>query len=564
MLIRSMRSVGFMRSVGSLGSVKKIVRQQPRDQRGLVIVYFALTLVVLMISSAFVVDIGSWYARSQQLQRAADAAAMAGVTYMPTDFNKAQTVALAAAAKNGIDPAANPDLSVTVSADPNSAQRLDVTVTDANLPRYFSQTFASGPVHQTRRAVAEYLPAVPLGSPENTFGLGTFGTDTVAPNIWAAVTGWCTPKEAGDQYSSKYDAEYINGVMQCGGSGTVTNADYDGLGYHGYIYDVAVPSGRGSNMILEAYDPAFVPYWYPVGSGVRTTCSGTAEGSPDFAYAGNTYRITTHFDVLNPDGSLLTPNSFASQENGPFTSQHGDSADCGQWKQLASIPTSAAAGTYKIRVFTDALEPNSFGVNAFSLEARYSAELSPTRCSTVVGAGAPAPYSATCAQISAESAMTAYTNVDGSGATKISKFNLAPISTAYAGSTMTIKLWDPGDLGNANKIQVINPSGTAVAFSWSVSAPCGGVPLCSATVATSGLDTNGTTNMPPNPNLQGTAAFNDRLVTLSVPIPTNYAYPAASGGWWKLNYTYNSGTKAQDLTTWSVAVSGTPVHLING
>ena len=43
-----------------------------------------------------------------------------------------------------------------------------------------------------------------------------------------------------------------------------------------------------------------------------------------------------------------------------------------------------------------------------------------------------------------------------------------------------------------------------------------------------------------------------------------YTVPAGTGGWWKLNYTYNGGTPSRDLTTWAVSVEGGPVHLVNG
>ena len=76
----------------------RIPNRWGEDQRGLVIVYFAMLLTVLMISSAFVVDLGAWYTRAEEIQRTADAAALAGVAYMPGDFTAAKAAALATAA----------------------------------------------------------------------------------------------------------------------------------------------------------------------------------------------------------------------------------------------------------------------------------------------------------------------------------------------------------------------------------------------------------------------------------------------------------------------------------
>ena len=51
----------------------------------------------------FAVDIGGWYSRGAQIQRAADAAALSGVVWMP-DFPTAAAAALATAARNGFVP----------------------------------------------------------------------------------------------------------------------------------------------------------------------------------------------------------------------------------------------------------------------------------------------------------------------------------------------------------------------------------------------------------------------------------------------------------------------------
>ena len=44
-----------------------------------------LSLATMVVSAAFAVDVGGWYARAAEVQRAADAAALAGVVWMP-DF----------------------------------------------------------------------------------------------------------------------------------------------------------------------------------------------------------------------------------------------------------------------------------------------------------------------------------------------------------------------------------------------------------------------------------------------------------------------------------------------
>ena len=54
-------------------------------------VMFALLLVPLMLFAALAVDVGFWYTRAMEIQRAADSAALAGVVWQPNNFSKATT-----------------------------------------------------------------------------------------------------------------------------------------------------------------------------------------------------------------------------------------------------------------------------------------------------------------------------------------------------------------------------------------------------------------------------------------------------------------------------------------
>src|ERR1700712_404054 len=94
--------------------IEKLKRRYDQDhESGFVAVFIALLLVIMLIFAAFTVDFGSWYTRSAELKRAADAAALAGVVWMP-EIDQAQQYALAAAAKNGFVDGQN-NVSVTVT-----------------------------------------------------------------------------------------------------------------------------------------------------------------------------------------------------------------------------------------------------------------------------------------------------------------------------------------------------------------------------------------------------------------------------------------------------------------
>src|SRR5690606_38809267 len=71
-----------------------------RGERGVAVILTALVLVPLMVFAAFGVDLASFYARVGELQRAADAAALAGTVWMP-DYDKAKAEAAASLRKNG-------------------------------------------------------------------------------------------------------------------------------------------------------------------------------------------------------------------------------------------------------------------------------------------------------------------------------------------------------------------------------------------------------------------------------------------------------------------------------
>ena len=67
---------------------------------------------------AVVIDISWYWSSALRLQRAADAAALAGVVYLPGDPSNAYATALAEARRNGFVPTA--DTNVTPRQDPTT------------------------------------------------------------------------------------------------------------------------------------------------------------------------------------------------------------------------------------------------------------------------------------------------------------------------------------------------------------------------------------------------------------------------------------------------------------
>jgi len=149
-------------------------RKRTRGEQGLAIVMTALCLIPLMIFAAFGVDLASWYSRISYLQKAADAASLAGTVWMP-DIGEATDVACDSLEKNGIvGNASSPNCGTTgaflVTVERGStATSLRVIVEDPDAVRYFSQVFR-GTQSLARSAEAEYNLPIPLGSPLNYFG----------------------------------------------------------------------------------------------------------------------------------------------------------------------------------------------------------------------------------------------------------------------------------------------------------------------------------------------------------------------------------------------------------
>ena len=72
--------------------------RSPVRAAGQVIVIFGLSLGLLLGILALVIDIGAIWNNSLHVQQAAEAAALAGVPYMPGDFTTASSQARTAAA----------------------------------------------------------------------------------------------------------------------------------------------------------------------------------------------------------------------------------------------------------------------------------------------------------------------------------------------------------------------------------------------------------------------------------------------------------------------------------
>src|SRR5688572_28956481 len=99
-----------------------------RDESGQSFVIVALLLTVLLGFVGIVIDIGWYEVNLIRVQRAADAAALAGVVYLPSNVSGGRSAAIAEASKNGFANGA-PGITVTADPDPINTKIMNTQVT---------------------------------------------------------------------------------------------------------------------------------------------------------------------------------------------------------------------------------------------------------------------------------------------------------------------------------------------------------------------------------------------------------------------------------------------------
>jgi hypothetical protein len=508
---------------------QRLRRARTRDEGGFVAVFISLTLVIMLMFAAFTVDFGSWYTRSAEIKRAADAAALAGVVWMP-EFDLAQQYALAAAAKNGFVNGQN-NVVVTVEDVPNNNRQLRVTIRDTNAKQFFSRLITGGQ-SIGRSSLAEYVLPVPLGSPENVIGSGNLSltNQSTTQNFWAAVSGYCAGHESGDKKLSRYESYSQSSSSTACNNGSASNDDdYDS---DGYLYAIDLPQ-NSTSLKLEAYDGAY-----------------NESDSPDAGLVGG-QNITTYFKIYDRNPTPLDLSNLT--ELTTVTATTGQSSFANQWKNLYTW-SNPKAGQYYVRVYTDASQTtNSRGSNGFSLRAYTGSSFS--TCTTITG---QSNYSANCPQVHAVSDLSIFANISSTQPS----FYLAQIDPIHAGKTMRINLFDAGE--GAQSLQILDPNGNPAAFSWSTpcNPPTPPTGACSGTASGSNpsLDVSGTGTQPYT-GLNSNSKYNDRYITIDIPLPSNYTTVYGTKTWWKVKY--NVGSSSTDRTTWSVNIVGDPVHLLN-
>src|SRR5712691_2760078 len=270
-----------------------------REQSGQTLVIVALMIVALLGFTGLVTDIAWYEVNLMRVQRAADAAALAGVVYLPGNVIGAQTAAQQEASKNGFT---DNGTTIRVIATPEALNNriLGVTVS-APVRSWFARLLGVTQFSARRNARAEFVLPVPMGSPEDYYGINVVcrNTDTspICPQVPSAagagnlaplgffggVEARGTERQNGDAYSTYYDGR------------PTLNPGFDANGYQ-YIVEFG-PGTVGGSVWL--YDPMFCA----TGAG---TSSGRRLGAGDNWFTNGSTGITTVYNLLDMNGTPYT------------------------------------------------------------------------------------------------------------------------------------------------------------------------------------------------------------------------------------------------------------------
>lgn len=481
------------------------------DDAGAALPLIALMMVTLIGLSAFAIDLGWIYLSSSRIQRAADAAALAGVVYLPGDTANVTNFTVNGADANGYSvgtvipnggsPVNTGGGSDTLTWTALADNRLEVTL-DSSVRSFFLRVLGFESFDISRTATAEYIKPVPIGSPDPCFGIGSTSIEgedcnpATAQRFWAAISGPYTNKFNGDQRATRWWDS-----ATCGGCWNPPENINQYYRPEGYYLAIDVPD-EVSDLDVDIYDAGF----YDRGSfDFQTGDLGQNTG-------GGAH---THYQLYWHDSTPLDPTDNVPISGCRFDINSGSSASTyrNQWRQLCSFDPDP--GIYVLRVWTTG---NIGGTNQYGVRA------------TTQGGGNARVYGINDISI--------FTNQTG-----VSTLSLAEVVQEHAGKVLEIELYDPGEDDANAYMTVKTPGGSTATCTW----------------ASFDENENQTDSDSGSCRIQtsdGNSFFNGELLKIQIDIPDSYTCSADC--WWKMEI---ENSQPHDRTTWAARVIGNPVRL---
>lgn len=528
-----------------------------RSERGFVLAQSALLLIPLLVFAAFATDIGSWYVEGQKVQRSADAAALAGVTFLP-DGPAAEAAAREAAAKNGyVDatPGDNTDFDTgplpQIEVVSFGGEGLEVRIkTEAQ--SYFGAVVLES-IEVERYGVAEYIQPVHLGNPTSGLGTGDINPASLGlPNdqMWLSINAYCSDHEQGDQFATGFYDGPGGQFDTCNSSGpksgVTVNPTYDS---DAYVFVTEYQPGSPA-IDIDVYEPG----------GSCTDAGNTSEFVASWAISPllnfevyGPSSTTDHWGFINANAPIAT---ISYPRNACISNSPGGD---GWWPLLTNGATPSPNGGYYYVVAgtRGPTTPNLHTGDNFwneNMINNFSLRTVRNGTSTLCAFSAADP---TCPQMYALDWLPLYRPIVGEQA-----FYLAEVDQDHAGELMTITFFDAAE--DVANIQFVDSNGTAMPFRWRYTDTTDGLlpggPPWRETALTPGSDTcnYGATSGNPCLVTSNRPDWNDHFVQVEIDIPDSYTCGADC--WWTIRYvTFGNPT---DRSTWAISLEGDPVRLV--
>jgi hypothetical protein len=489
---------------------------------------------------------------------------------------------------------------------------------------YFMQLLGFNTYQVSRTAIATYLPPITLGQPGGQIGSQVSQLGTTNNYYFMRTEGWNVDRQQGDAFTPNPAYEY-NGALnppstdvhQISTSAGNEPADASLPSRGGYNYLITIPSPGG---YIQVYNAAFSPDGGPNGSsGPHNNCDNFQGWTP--CSSGGSYYLHEEDSVTNFSNMQLfsatrytlfsVPNHFIRASDVKLTQTTVLPIDATNWNanppKYKNVNTSATitqtydgqgnptnmsiyhnwidvptysgagdgglvslnqygnpgsyltggmlmAGTYRLRI--DNLDYNASISGSGSQNASHKAyavrvlDSNRNQCTTSCSLGA-------------WNDMSWYTPI-ASQTFKLPLFQLPPY---YAGKTVTVDIYDPGDISGAGNvyIDIIDPVTNAIATSAT------GVKIYDLGVQRSNPGTlvsaPGNTQATVLATSNNTVYYNGHWLHFEIPVSSTWNpgnNPA--NWWWSLQYrtSLSPGTVAIDTVTVAVGLKGNPAHLLQG
>src|SRR5664280_2934995 len=222
----------------------------PHDRsRGQVLVIFAGAAFVLMALMALVIDVSWYWANTLKVQRAADAAALAGAVWLPGDAITAANTAKTEAKKNGYTDGSG-GVTVAATQDITDPRQLDVQVS-APVSTFFMRAVGINSIDATRTSKGLYVLPVPMGSPLAYYGVGDFYVNTGNPPV-SSVTPFA-PEPASASWGggswTNPDRAWLSGTGAS--NDTTTSTDNQGQAWSTLNFNTGAITGTISGVVVS-------------------------------------------------------------------------------------------------------------------------------------------------------------------------------------------------------------------------------------------------------------------------------------------------------------------------